>query len=124
MFYAGLSARTQTHSTGAWDSFLTHSETSGPRKLFGDWLKPARPTLVLPRWFLPWLHCLSRRDLDQDESLLSGVNSLVKVGSPKSRRLCSTDNTCQNQLSTLAIKEFFFLKHYQQGDAMISRRFA
>lgn len=84
MVYAGLSARTQTHGTGAWDSFLFHSETSGPRKLFVDWLKPALPTLVLARWFFPWLHCLSRRDLVQDERSISGINSLVKVGSPKS----------------------------------------
>lgn len=92
MVYAGLSARMQTHGTEAWDSFLSHSETSGPRKLFVDWLKPALSTLVLARWFLPWLHRLSRRDLDQDESSISGINSLVKAGSPKSQRLSSIDN--------------------------------
>ena len=98
MVYAGLPASVQTCSTGAWDSFLSHIETSGARELFVDWLKPTLPTPVLARWFLPWLHWLSRRDLDQDKNLVPGVDSLVKAGSPKSQGLCSTGNVCLEPL--------------------------
>lgn len=85
-----VSARTQTHSRAACDSFLSHSN-SDPKKLFADWLKPVYSShfgwVVLALASLPF-----QKGPFQAENLIFGVKSLVEQDPSETRDRCFRKN--------------------------------